>query len=171
MIRTIIGNRLDAEEHALGASLDYVRDMLHTSLGAFFKFAMFLPLSRHRKALPRTAYHVARIVATRDADCGTCVQIEVNLARSDDVPSDMIRSVLDEDVEALPDDLADVYRFAVAVVTAGGDEGALRERLRYRYGDDGLVELALAMASARVFPIVKRTLGYAKSCAAVQVEV
>ncbi len=38
MIRTIIGNRLDAEERVLGGSLDYVRDMLRTSLGAFFKF-------------------------------------------------------------------------------------------------------------------------------------
>jgi len=171
MIRTIICNRLAAEERALGASLDYVRDMLRTSLGAFFKFAMFLPLSRHRKALPHAAYHIARIVATRDEDCGTCVQIEVNLARSDGVPVDMIHAVLNEDVEALPGDLADVYRFAVAVVTATGGEDALRERLRYRYGEDGLVELALALAAARVFPIIKRTLGYARSCAMVKVEV
>lgn len=171
MIRTLIGNSLNAEERKLGASLDYARDILRTSLPAFLKFAMFMPLSRHREALPRAAYHVARIVATRDEDCGTCVQIEVNLARADGLPVDVIEAVLNENVDALPDDLADVYRFARRVVEASGEDDALRERMRYRYGDDGLVDLALGMASARVFPIVKRTLGHARSCALVKIEV
>ena len=65
MIRSLIHKRLDAEEQALGASLDYARHMLRASLGAFVKFSLFLPLSRHRRVLPRPAYHVARIVATR----------------------------------------------------------------------------------------------------------
>jgi alkylhydroperoxidase family enzyme len=171
MIRSLIHKRLDAEERALGASLDYARHMLRASLGAFLKFALFLPLSRHRRVLPRPAYHVARIVAARDEDCGTCVQIEVNLARADAVPPDLIRMVLSETPDALPEDLADVYRFTAAVVRATGDEESLRQRIRYRYGEDGLVELALAIASARVFPITKRALGYATSCALVQVEV
>ena len=38
------------------------------------------------------------------------------------------------------------------------------------YGDRGLVELALAIASCRVFPITKRALGYGTSCAAVTIE-
>ena len=78
---------------------------------------------------------------------------------------------MSETPDALPEDLADVYHFTAAVVRATGDEESLRQRIRYRYGEDGLVELALAIASARVFPITKRALGYAKSCALVQVEV
>jgi hypothetical protein len=38
-------------------------------------------------------------------------------------------------------------------------------------GDEGLVEMALAIASCRVFPITKRALGYAVSCSAVAVRV
>jgi hypothetical protein len=36
---------------------------------------------------------------------------------------------------------------------------------------EGLVELALAIASARVFPIAKRALGYATSCTLVDAKV
>jgi len=75
------------------------------------------------------------------------------------------------DVAALPDDLADVHRFATAVVTASGEEDALRETLRQRHGEEALVELALALASCRVFPEVKRALGFAKSCAIVPLDV
>ena len=109
-------------------------------------------------------------VAARDADCGTCVQIEVNLARKAGMPVDLLKSVVAERPDDLPLDLAEVYRFAQAVVEARDDED-LRQKMRDRYGEEGLVELALAMAACRVFPIVKRTLGYAKSCSAVEVRV
>jgi alkylhydroperoxidase family enzyme len=171
MIRKLILKRLDKEERSLGESLDYVRHLVRTSLPAFFKFALFTPLSQHRRKLPPAPYRVARIVATRDEDCGTCVQIEVNLARKDGVPADVIRAVLNNRPEDLPAELADVYRFAKSVVEASGEEEELRERVRERYGEEALVELALGIAAARVFPVTKRALGYATSCALVKVKI
>ena len=58
-----------------------------------------------------------------------------------------------------------------SVVEATGDEAKLRESLREQYGDEALVELAMGIARARVFPTVKRALGYATSCALVEVRV
>lgn len=168
MIRNLILRRLDKEECSLGESVDYVRHILRTSLPAFFKFALFTPLSQHRRKLPPTPYRVARIVATQDEDCGTCVQIEVNLARRDGVPAEVIHAVLKGSLEDLTPELADVYRFAKAVVEASGEEEELRQRIRERYGEEGLVELALGIAAARVFPVTKRALGYATSCALVE---
>jgi hypothetical protein len=83
----------------------------------------------------------------------------------------VIRAVLAARPDELPAELADVFHFAEEVVTASGDEGPYRERIRERYGEEGLVELALAIAVCRVFPVTKRALGYAKSCAAVSVQV
>ena len=123
------------------------------------------------KNVPRIPYHVARLVATRDEDCGTCVQIEVNLALKDGVPPDVIRAVLDDRLEVLPDELADVHRVAKSVVEAPGDDDELRQRVRERDGNEGLVDLALGIATARVFPVTKRALGYAKSCSPVQIKV
>ena len=171
MIRRLILKQLDKEERSLGESVDYVRHILRASLPAFFKLALFTPLAQHRRKLPPGPYHVARIVATLDEDCGTCVQIEVNLALKDGVPAEVIRAVLQGRPEDLPTALADVYRFAKAVVEASGGEDELRPRILEWYGEEGLVEMALGVASARVFPVTKRALGYAKSCALVKVRV
>ena len=171
MIRRLILKQLAKQERELGESVDYVRDILQASLPAFFKFALFTPLAQHRRKLSPEAYRLARLVATQDEDCGTCVQIEVNLAINDGVKAEIIRAALKGNAEGLPPELADVYHFAKGVVEASGEEEDFRERIRQRYGEDGLVELALGIASARVFPITKRALGYAKSCALVEVRV
>jgi alkylhydroperoxidase family enzyme len=172
MLRQLILRQLDAEERKLGGvSIDYLRHVACTSLRAFFKFALFTPLAAHRRALPADAYHVARLVATRHEDCGTCVQIEVNLALRHGVAPVILRAAVDRRPDELPAPLADVYRFAEAVVEAGGAEGEWRERVRAHYGEEALVEMALGIAAARVFPTTKRALGYATSCALVRVEV
>jgi len=172
MLRRLILKQLDAAERKLGGvSLDYLRHVARTSPRAFFKFALFTPLAAHRRRLPPDAYHVARLVATHHEDCGTCVQIEVNLARQNGVAPDVLRAAVKRRPDELPAALADVYRFAEAVVEAGGAEGEWRERVRAHYGEEALVEMALGIASARVFPTTKRALGYATSCALVNVEV
>src|ERR671921_552146 len=115
MLRALILKQLDAEERKLGGvSIDYLRHIARTSLSSFFKFALFTPLAKHRRRLPPDAYHVARIVATQHEDCGTCVQIEVNLARRAGVPADVLRAAVRQLPGELPAELADVYRFAQA---------------------------------------------------------
>ncbi len=171
MLRSLILNRLRFEEKQLGGSLDYLRFIVKVSLRAFFKFVKIMPMATFRRTLPAEAYAVARLVATRHEDCGPCLQIEVNSARKSGVSSEILQKILAKDVESLPDTLADVYQFAESVVATKTDDEELRERLRQRYGDEGLIELAMAIASCRVFPTMKRALGYAKSCHLVTVEV
>ena len=171
MVRHLILKRLDSAERSLGVSLDYLRHIVRTSLTAFLKFALFTPLAQHRRKLPAAPYRVARIVATRDEDCGTCVQIEVNLALKDGVPAAVIRAAVNNHPQDLTPELADVYRFTSAVVELTGEEEPLRQRIRERYGEEGLVELALGIAAARMFPVTKRALGSATSCALVEIQV
>ena len=73
--------------------------------------------------------------------------------------------------EGLPEDLGDVYHFADTVTQNAPQQDEYRERVRGHYGDEGLVEIALAVAMHRVFPTLKRGLGFAKSCSLVPVEV
>jgi alkylhydroperoxidase family enzyme len=166
MLRSLVLKQLDAEERKLGGvSVEYLRHVARNSIPAFLKFALFTPLSRHRSRLPADAYHVARLVAVRAEDCGSCVQIELNLARKSGVAAGVLRAVLDDRPEDLAPPLADVYRFARAVASQA-DDPELREHLRARHGEQGLIDLAFAVAAARVFPTVKRALGYATSCEA-----
>lgn len=169
MLRKLILRKLASEERKLGESVDYVRHILRVSLRAFFKFIKIMPFASYRRTLPADACAVAQLVATRDEDCGTCVQIGVNVALRDGVPADVLQAVIDERPDALPEPLADVYRFTESVVKADGNDEPLRDRVRRHYGDEGLVELSLAIAGCRVFPIVKRTLGYATSCRLVEI--
>lgn len=171
MLRRLLSSRIDAMERQLGAPMDYVRFMLRTSLRTFFKFARFGSIAAYRHACPKEAMHVARLVAVRHEDCGTCVQIELNLARHDHVTAEVVRAALDDRPDDLPAELADVYHFATAVVEQRGSEGEYRERIRRRYGDEALIELSLGIAFGQVFPVVKRALGYATSCSVTRLQV
>ncbi len=169
MIRRMILSRLAREEHRLGESVEYVRYILHVSLRAFFRFAKIFSIAEYRDRLPADAYHVARIVAARDEDCGTCVQIEINLAKASGVPSALLQAVINRNLDALPHPILDVYRFVEMVVTSAEEDDSLRQNIITHYGERGLVELALAIGASRFFPIVKRTLGHATTCANVHI--
>jgi hypothetical protein len=171
MLRWLIHRRLDAEAKKLGESVDYLHHVVDVSPGAFLRFCSIMPFANSRKVLPKDAWFVAQIVASQDADCGPCLQITVNLARQNGVAPALLRAAVDGDCHEMPSEMVDVFRFTRAVVSASGDEDALRETLRKRYGERGLIELSYAIAESRIPPIVKRSLGYAKSCSAVSVEV
>lgn len=172
MLNAIINNRLDAAERQLGVSVDYLRELARDARGAFFKFGRFPAIAAYRKKLPREAFTVGSLVATRSTDCGTCVQIGVNLARKEGVSSDIIKAVLERRPEDLEAPLADVYHFAASVVDeVPADEEALRARIRERFGREAFTELAMALATSRVFPHLKRAMGHATSCSNVKIEV
>src|SRR5688572_10075675 len=128
MLRKLILARISSAEKVLGVPLDYCRYMIRVSLRASFKFAKFLAVDEYRRVLPVGPCYVARIVAVRDEDCGSCVQIAVNQARKAGMPAEHVQAVLDNRVDDLPDELREAYRFAQAVVTRSGEEDSLRER-------------------------------------------
>lgn len=167
----MIAYLIDLIESELDASMDYMRTIAETSPAAFWKFMLFLPVARHRRTLPPDAEAVADLVSTRAEDCGTCVQIGIDRARERGVNRGTVEAVLQDRPEALPEELVLVYRFVRAIVSHE-DETAdrLRPRVQNRYGREGLVEIALTVGSAQVFPLVKRTLGYGRACRLVELE-
>ncbi len=171
MLRWFLHRKLNSEEKKLGVSVDYLRHVVDVSPAAFLRFASILPFANSRKVLPKDAWFVAEIVTLQHEDCGPCLQIGVNLARQAGVDPALLRAVLDGNCDDLPQEMVDVLRFTQSVLSAAGDEDELREKLRKRYGERGLIELSYAIASSRIPPTVKRCLGYAKSCSAVAVEV
>ena len=93
------------------------------------------------------------------------------MARPLEGPDRRRQGVPPQPVTRLLEELKEAYCFAEAVVTLNGEDDSLRERIRLRYGDEGLIEMALAIASCRVFPVTKRALGYAVSCTAMAARV
>lgn len=168
MIRKLFHQMINRVERKLGVPVDESRYMLDKSLGSFAAFATVQLWADRHKALPAAAYYVAKISAYRQEDCGSCLQIAVNLARKAGVDAEIIRHAVRGRREALAPELREIYEFAEQQANRMDNDEA-RERIRARYGDEALIELALAVASARMFPSFKRTLGYAKSCSQVTI--
>ena len=163
MLRRLLHHHIDTEAASMGVPMTFMHHLADVSLPATLKFALFMPLVRHRTACPPAPYHVARLATARIEDCGSCVQIELKQARQADVPLDVLRAVMEDRPDDLPPPLADAHAFARAVATHR-DEPDVRERLQAAFGDEAVAELALAIAVARFFPTVKRALGYATAC-------
>jgi alkylhydroperoxidase family enzyme len=171
MLGFLVRRKIRSTEKKLGEPLDYLREMYDKAPGAFWEFAKVAKAAGYRAKLPAAPFHVARLVAVRIQDCGPCVQTCVNLAKEDGVEPALLKSALAGNFDALPESLRDVARFAEAVTSGSGEEDAYRERLRSVFGDEAMVELALAITLCQMFPILKRGLGHAKSCSLVKVEV
>ncbi len=169
MIAAFAERKIAAVEQEIGEQANYLRDIFRVSRPAFWKFLLFTPLSSHRRAASAEACAIAGLVGARSEDCGTCLQIAVNIALKSDVDPEIVRAVLDNDPDRLQLELAEVYRFAEAVVTAAPEAAERSDRLKQTLGEEAVVDLSLAIATSRLFPTVRRGLGHAISCAQVQI--
>lgn len=151
-------------EERLGVELDYLREMGRVAPGALARMGLLFPLASYGRTVPAPVLHLARLGATLAEDCGPCVQIAVNMGREDGVPSSVLGDALHGRMEALAPELRDALAFGRSVADRDPGADLLRERLRDRYGDAGVVELALAVAAAQFYPVLKRGMGFARSC-------
>ena len=158
------------EQHT-GHDLTFMRAILRGSEEALTRFMNFMPLAEYGEAASKEALAVVRLVGTRSEDCGPCLQIVVDLAQKSGVDGDLIQAVLDRDTASMEPVLARVHAFAEAVCERSADAETLRLELEDELGHAVMVELALGIASTRLFPVVKRGLGFSESCSKVNVRV
>ncbi|MEQ9410909.1 MAG: hypothetical protein RIK87_24565 [Fuerstiella sp.] len=171
MVTWIINRQLNSLERRLGESVDYLRHIARTSTAAFLKFMGLLPLAAHRGVTPRNLLFTARFVATKYEDCETCLQIVVNQAIEDKVNSEIVAAMVDGDDDSLDSETRLAAEFARAVLDDSPEQERLRAEFRTAFGERALVDISLAIAAARVFPTLKRSLGYAVSCREVAVQI
>ncbi len=161
---------IDYAERKFGENLDYMRDIAGSSPGAFYKFGLFLAFAKHRKAAPLDAYFLASIGALQHEDCGPCLQIAVNEALAAGVSPVILSAAISGGAGLSPDQKL-YLEFGRAVSANAPEAEELRLKVAEKLSLAAMVDLAIAVASARVFPALKRGLGRAQSCALVQVKV
>lgn len=148
----------------------YIRDLLEASPKALRAFQGVRTLSAYREGAPAAALAAAGLVATMSEDCGPCVQIGVKIAEENHVPADVLRGILTGDHTLMGQEASLAWRFAKASLARDLERSdALRDDLLERWGPKGLAAIALAIASARVYPTVKYAMGHGKACSRVQV--
>ena len=132
---------------------------------------LFLPLAAHRERTKALYVDAARLVATQREDCGSCLQMAIDEASRNGMPHELLAAILGRDLTSMH--LVDrrlvlVVRFADGVLSRDGSDVEPRAAIEEHLGEHALAELSLAIASARVFPTLKRGLGVAASCSAVR---
>lgn len=148
----------------------FMHSMLTHAPQAYTTFENFLPMAHFRDQLPLAEYWLAKIAAMQVEDCGACLQLNVRMAQEQGVSGEWIRGAL-AGGDSLPEPLAQVVQYARQVAAQTGVDGALAARIQATFSSGQLAELGLAVASAKVFPTIKRAMGMIQSCSLVQVDV
>lgn len=164
MLKPLLERMFRKQEEVTGESADFVRDMYEGAPGGFWRFALFTPMSHYRKVLPKEAYAVAKIAAGHSEDCGPCLQTCVNLSLADGVAPEIIRAAVTGDTRAMDERTRTAFEFAQAVCAHDIRSEELRPQIEQWWGKAGTVELALVIASSRLYPTVKRALGHGQAC-------
>ena len=163
-LRRIAMSLVERGERRIGVGLDYVRHIARTDLGLLLRYnRIFGFLDPNRKVAPE-AYHAARLRGAVAADCGTCVEAEINLARTAGLDARTIDRIIGADYGDLPPGVAAAAELADHVVGRREDHSEAREAVRAAYGEAGLIELSFAMNGAALLPGIKRAMGYATAC-------
>jgi hypothetical protein len=156
-------------ERTFSYDAGYLRVLLAASPATFLKFSVVTGLTPRRDA-PAEALAAAGIVATLREDCGPCTQIGVDIAVKGGVERQVLRAILSGDEAAMGEGAALAYRFARASLDRDMETAdPLRDAIVRRWGEKGLVAIALTITTARMYPTLKYALGYGRTCSKVTV--
>ena len=163
MLRWMLFRALDRFERTWSYDAGYLRQVAAVSPGSFVRFSLLAGMVP--RAEPAEALAAATLAATLAEDCGPCVQIAADQARAAGVPPSALRAILAGDRAAMPPDAALAYAFACATLARDLEAAdALRDQVRQRWGERGLVALGLAITAARLYPTLKYALGHGAAC-------
>ncbi len=152
---------LESFENNYSYDASYLHELLVASTGGFEAFSKFGDMGMYRKALPLDVFFVSKIATAQTEDCGPCTELNVRMAQEVGVDEDVIRGAMTG--KGLSEKLEAVRCFSIAVAFNEVKPGQV-EDMKDTYGREGLAELALSIASMRVYPCMKRALGFDQSC-------
>ena len=169
MMRWALRKAIDKFERDWNYDASYMRDIIDASPRAAWLFSRVTTLGRFRRDIPVAAWCAAGITAVRHEDCGPCTQLGITMAERAGVSPAILRAVLADEPDAMPADVALVWRFTRATLAHDPEADAYRETIVKLWGRRALVSLAFAITAARIYPTVKYALGHGKACTRVVV--
>jgi hypothetical protein len=169
MLSFIIRRKLDAFEREYDYDMDYARDVLEISPKAMLLFHKATALGTFRQGVPKDVWYAARLVSMRLEDCGPCTQLIATMAERDEQDPDVIRAVVSGQFDKLSDDVRLSAEFTRASLGRDAAADPLRREIVAKWGRKGLLSLAFAMLSSRLYPTLKYALGYGHTCSVVHV--
>jgi hypothetical protein len=169
MLRWFLRRQIAAFERTWNYDAGYLRELIDIDPQAMLAFGKLQAVSRYRKDVPPAAYAAAGLVAVMAEDCGPCTQLGIDMAEHGGVDPAVLRAIVARDYPAMPYEAALAARFAEATLRHAPQADDLREEVVRMFGKRGLIALAFAMLSARMFPTLKYAMGHGQACTRVTV--
>ncbi len=163
-------NQIDQFGDHYSYDTTYMHELLEHSPKGYQAFQDFMPMGQVRESLPIDAYWVAKLVSMQTEDCGACLQLNVTMALEAGVERDVVAATIAGGNDLEPR-LQQVCTFASQITPDGMIDADLRSAMDLEYSKEELLEFGLAIASTKVYPAIKRALGYAKSCSLITITV
>lgn len=163
MITWLFNKAIDRTEHDTGYPADYLRDILASSKMGFFKL-MLAFLTPHPKHASKQLHQIAQLGAIQHEACGPCLEISKAYATGSGVSEATVHKLLCAPETA---SILSQAAFLLGRHVAGGEPlpETHKALLIEGVGHHGLAELTVSAASVRIYPALKRGLGYADMCA------
>ena len=169
MLKWLMRRGIAAFERQWNYDAGYLHEIIEASPRAAWMFSRAAAIGKYRKDVPAAAWAAAAITAVRHEDCGPCTQLGVSMAEKAGVDPKVLRAVLTENVDEMPDDVALAWRFTRATIDHDPAADWHREEIVRRWGQRAVISLAFAMVASRVYPTVKYAMGLGKDCSRVVV--
>ena len=167
MIKALIHRYLRGFERKYDYDASYLHELADISASDFYRFAKVQTTLESKRHAPRDALQAAAIGGALVEDCGPCVQIASDRAVEAGMAPAAIKALLSGEKTDADAQLG--FDYARALLGAGEQLDALRESVEARWGKRGLIQLTFMAMAARNFPVIKRALGYARTCQRVRV--
>jgi hypothetical protein len=164
MLKSYLRRQIERMEHKFAYDAAYAREILDASMPAFLKFALFQAMAAHRDGVPREAWFAAKLAAVMKEDCGPCAQLVLDTALQAGVRPQILAALVRQDFPAAGRDAALGFRYGLAVSSNTPDAAEIAAEAQAKFGKRGQVSLAMAVASARVYPTLKRAMGHGAVC-------
>lgn len=167
MLRWLLRRTTEAFERKWNYDASYLKEIIAISPRAAWAFARATSLGNYRRDVPLAALAAAGITAVRAEDCGPCTQLGAAMAERQGVSPAVLRAILTDDVAAMPDEVALVWRFTGATLARDPAADGYRREIVRRWGPRAVVTLAFAITTARMYPTVKYAMGHGQICSRV----
>jgi alkylhydroperoxidase/carboxymuconolactone decarboxylase family protein YurZ len=149
----------------------YMKEMLKANPKAYETFENFLPMASFKDKAPVDVIFVAKLTSMKNEDCGKCLQLNVDMALEAGVDKEVVKEVVFNQGENLSTALKEIYDFTLAVSNNEQIPNTLYDKIHKKYSKEVLTEIALAIASTKIFPTVKRVFNDFHSCSVIQLKV
>jgi hypothetical protein len=162
---------LNGFQNAYNYDTTYMKLMLEENINAYETFEAFLPMASFKETMNTNAIFLVKITAMKNEDCGACLQLNIDMAIEAGVDKDLIKDIISNEGKNLNPTLKRLYDFTLLVTNNKQIEQSFYDKINIDYSKAMLVEISLAIASAKVFPTLKRVLNDIQSCSVIKIKV